>query len=121
MRKTYLYMHHDAGLFFLRDQALSPKELYCSYCDAFDTLLGCYDDERALAVKLRQLFEEGYDLIPCEEYLDIKDRYCPPELRLWELIQFKVGSPEYTAYATRLKNAESLYWTKDGSDDTDRA
>lgn len=112
MKRTYLYMHHDAFVFFLRDQALSPEELYCSYCDASDTLLGRYDDERALAAKLRQLFEEGYDLIPCDEYLDIKDKHCPPELRLWELGQFKEGSAEYMAYSQRLKNAEETYWKK---------
>lgn len=111
-KNTYLYMHHDASVFFLQNRALSPEELYCSYCDASDTLIGCYDDERTLAAKLRQLFEEGYDLIPCDEYLDIKDKYCPPELRLWELSQFEEQSPEYVAYAQRLKDAENTYWKK---------
>lgn len=109
MNRTYLYMHHDALCFFLRDRELTAEELYCEYCDASDTLIGCYDSEQMLAAQLRRLFEEGYDLEACDEYLDIKDKYCPPALRLWELEQFETGSSDYLAYAQRLNAAAERY------------
>lgn len=110
MNRTYLYMNHDALCFFLRARELTSEELYCEYCDDSDTLIGCCDNEQELAVQLRQLFEKGLDLVACDEYLDIKGKYCPPELRLWELGQFETGSPEHIAYEQRLKNAEETYW-----------
>ena len=112
MNLTYVYMHHDASVFFLTERALTSDELYCPYCNASDSLIGCYDNENLMAKQLLSLFESGYDLIPCDDYLDIKDRYCPPKYRLWELEQFTEDSAEYAAYAQRLKTAESTYWKK---------
>lgn len=110
MKRTYLYLHHDGFSFFLENRELTSEEQYCKHCDASDTLVGYFDSETALAEQMRRLFASGYDLISCDDYLDIKDKYCPPELRLWELGQFEEGSCEYAAYVQRLKNAENFYW-----------
>ena len=110
MKRTYLYLHHDGFSFFLENRELTSEERYCKYCDASDILVGCFDSEATLGEQMRQLFASGYDLISCDDYLDIKDKYCPPEFRLWELEQFEEDTPEYTTYAQRLKNAENFYW-----------
>ena len=82
MQKVYVYLQHQGFDFYLRDRALTEKELYCENCDAADTLLGVYETEEELAAKLLSLFQKGYDLLPCAEYDAIKNKYCPPELRL---------------------------------------
>ena len=81
MKKTYVYLHHQGFDFYLSDQELLPEERFCTVCDEEDVLLGTYEIEDSLADKLRQLFAEGYDLLPCKEYDQIKEKYCPGELR----------------------------------------
>jgi hypothetical protein len=81
MKRTYVYLHHQGFDFYLSDQELLSKERFCTVCDEEDVLLGTYESEDSLADKLRQLFAEGYDLLPCKEYDRIKEKYCPGELR----------------------------------------
>lgn len=81
MKITYIYLHHDGMDFYLSDQEKSQEELYCSACDAYDTLLGVYDSRLKLGQKLCQLFRDGYDLMPCENYDEIKSEFYPTELR----------------------------------------
>ena len=111
MNNVYIYMHHDAFTFYLTDRKLSPKERYCAHCDASDELLVCCNSEQIFAEHLKKLFEDGYDLAPCENYLEIKDKYCPPNLRRWELDQFADRPDLYLAYETRLKQAAADYWS----------
>lgn len=84
MEKTYVYLHHQGFDFYLSNREKSDAELYCCLCDESDFLLGVYETEEALVAKLDSLFREGYDLLPCENYNTLKDKYCPPELRAWE-------------------------------------
>lgn len=84
MGKRYIYMHHQGFDFYFTDHEQSPEECYCSYCEEYDELIGVYEEEGLFAAKLRELFSAGYDVLPCDDYNDIKDKYCPSELRLWE-------------------------------------
>ena len=81
MTKTYVYLHHTGFDFYLSDRELGEQERYCSQCDDYDILLGSYNNEDALSDKLGQLFSEGYDLLPCQNYEKILDKYCPLALR----------------------------------------
>ena len=81
MKKIYVYLHHQGFDFYLSYHELLPEERFCAVCDEEDVLLGTYESEDSLADKLRQLFAEGYDLLPCKEYDRIKEKYCPGELR----------------------------------------
>lgn len=80
MEKTYVYMHHTGFDFYLSNRELSQQELYCPHCEESDILLGSYSTEEALSEKLGWLFAEGYDLMPCEDYDQIRQKYCPPDL-----------------------------------------
>lgn len=84
MKRVYVYIHHQGFDFFLENRELSPEACYCDYCQCSDVLFGCYNEEAALAEALQGLFEQGYDLVPCDDYNEIKEKYCPPELRKWE-------------------------------------
>ena len=81
MKKTYVYLHHQGFDFYLSDRELLSEERFCSVCDEEDVLLGAYEAEESLANKLRQLFAEGYDLLPCKEYDRVKEKYWPDGLR----------------------------------------
>lgn len=84
MTKTYVYMDHSGMEFYLSDRERTAAEMYCSLCECSDELIGIYDDEEALRAKLVELFTAGLDLLPCDNYNEIKDKYCPLELREWE-------------------------------------
>lgn len=97
MTKTYVYLHHQGFDFFLSDRKLSKEECYCAACDESDELVGEYADEQTFADKLKDLFKEGLDFIEGRgyDYNEIKDKYCPVELREWEKGQFEEDSEEY--------------------------
>lgn len=84
MTKTYLYMDHSGMEFYLSDRERTAEEMYCPLCESSDELIGIYEDEETFSVKLLELFTGGYDLLPCNNYNEIKEKYCPPELREWE-------------------------------------
>ena len=84
MNKTYVYMYHSGMEFFLSERERTPEEMYCLVCECSDELIGVYEDEEVFAAKLLELFRSGHDLLPCDNYHKIKDKYCPPELREWE-------------------------------------
>lgn len=107
MERTYVYRHPCEDLFYLKT----------GEADSGDALIGCFEEERDLARTLRQLFERGYDLAPCDDYQEIKGKYCPPRLRLRELEAFEAGSPEYLAYEARLKEAAKTLWAAHGCKD----
>ena len=75
MQKTYIYLHHQGFDFYLSGEALPYKDRFCAICGEEDTLIGIYETEEALADKLTQLFRDGYDLLPCREYDQIKEKY----------------------------------------------
>ena len=75
MKKTYVYLHHQGFDFYLSEEALPYEARFCTICGAEDTLIGIYETEEALADKLTQLFRDGYDLLPCREYDQIKEKY----------------------------------------------
>ena len=75
MKKTYLYLHHQGFDFYFKNRELTREECYCPSCDEYDTLVGVFEDEVIFGNKLRQLFAEGYDLVPCDEYDRIKNTY----------------------------------------------
>ena len=81
MKKTYVYLHHQGFDFYLSEKALPYEDRFCAICGEEDTLIGTYETEEALADKLAQLFDEGYDLLPCKEYDSVKEKYCPVALR----------------------------------------
>ncbi len=110
MEKVYLYRKHDWNTdFFIRHERLSREERYCSHCEAYDTLIGVYDSEAELSRKLKWLFNEGFDVIPSGEYDEIRDKFCPPLLRQWDL-QTLEGSPEeYQAMAEHLAGLERCF------------
>ena len=75
MKKTYVYLHHQGFDFYLSEEALPYEDRFCAICDEEDTLIGIYETEESLADKLTQLFRDGYDLLPCREYDQIKEKY----------------------------------------------
>ncbi len=86
MEKTYIYQSHAwVTDFFITHKPLSRETCYCSACEEYDTLIGVYDDEAELARKLKWLFLDGCDVLPSKEYDSIRDKYCHPLLRQWEL------------------------------------
>ena len=110
MEKVYLYQKHDWNTdFFIRHERLSREERYCSYCEAYDTLIGVYDTEAGLSRKLKWLFNEGFDVTPSEEYDEIRDKYCPPLLRQWDLQKLEGSPEEYNAMAGHLAGLERSF------------
>ena len=97
-------------IFFLSDRKLSEEECYCVACDELDELVGEYDDEQAFADKLKDLCEDGFDFIASSgnNYNEIKDKYCPVELREWELGQFEEDSEEYKKLKERFEKLEAV-------------
>ena len=104
MERTYVYMCHSCSCFYLTNKKLFDEDLYCPECDASDQLIGEYEDEQMLTDALSQLFKDDYDLAPCDNYDLIKDKYCPPEFRFWELGQYEPGSEEYLSLEKYLQS-----------------
>ena len=75
MEKTYVYLHHQGFDFYMSEEALPYEDRFCAICGEEDTLIGTYETEEALADKLTQLLRVGYDLLPCGEYDQIKEKY----------------------------------------------
>lgn len=75
MKKTCVYLHQQGFDFYLSEHELLPEELFYAVCNEEDVLLGTYETVDNLADKLRQLFADGYELMPCNEYDEIKIFY----------------------------------------------
>ena len=84
MERIYIYMDHFGAEFYLSNRERTAEEIYCPICESSDELIGIFEDEATLVVKLEELFKEGYDLLPCNNYAEIKSRYCSPKLNGWE-------------------------------------
>ena len=80
MKKIYVYLHHQGFDFYMSERELSPEERLCEVCGEEDILLGVYETEDALADGLTQLYKDGYDLLPCDEYYVKKEKYSTKEL-----------------------------------------
>lgn len=80
MKLTYIYLHHQGFDFYLSDEAIEKEDLYCELCEDYDELIAAYDNEKDLGEHLRHLFKEGYDILPCPEYDEIRAKYCPLEM-----------------------------------------
>lgn len=82
MNEIYIYSLHSWETdFYLSDREKSEQEVYCPTCEESDTLLGVYDDEAEFAETLKKMFLAGYELLPCDNYDAIIEKYCPPEAR----------------------------------------
>lgn len=110
MSTTYIYQSHDwITDVFIRHERLSREDRYCSRCEDYDILIAVCDNEAELSRTLKWLFVEGYDILPSEEYEDVRDKYCPPLLRQWDLQKWEGNPDEYKAMADHLAELERSF------------
>lgn len=91
MSTKYIYLLLESPDFFFTIKPLESHDEFYSYSKLFSRC----DCEKDFAQQISILFQEGYDLISCENYNEIKTIYCPPQLREWE-------KQQYSSYKRKL-------------------